>query len=116
MTFLYSISSFNVKYKLYKSSDENHKRLIEKCFELNKLFITFQYGLGKNDILTSSGSSFVKKELLLEHGGYQPWLCAADTDFIGRLVANGYEWSKLVGKNSLRFRNSPRNSRSLTSH
>ena len=83
----------------FDSDDIMESDLIESCFELNKPFITFQYGIGKDNVLTSSGSSFVKKELLIEYGGYQPWLCAADTDFIGRIVANGYEWSKLTGKN-----------------
>lgn len=83
----------------FDSDDTMEFDLIMSCFVSNKSFITFQYGKSKNGFLTSCGSSFVKKHLLFKYGGYQSWKCAADSDFIKRLVADGCEHFKLVGKN-----------------
>ncbi|MCF7910863.1 glycosyltransferase family 2 protein [Candidatus Pacearchaeota archaeon] len=83
----------------FDSDDIMENDLLDACFKLNKIFITFQYGQNKDIFLTSRGSSFLKKELLFKYGGYQSWKCASDIDFIKRIKDDNIEYSELTGKN-----------------
>ena len=81
----------------FDSDDLMHPDLIKDCFDINRDLILFEYLLdGK--IKHSFGPSFVKKQLLLDFGGYANWSCAADSDFIKRLEKGHGRWFRLNGK------------------
>lgn len=75
-----------------------HNKLNDNIF-IKPMYLDFKTGENYKSIKSTKGNGYgegvfaIKKNVFLSMNGFEPWRCAADSDFMGRLYKNKHKFS-----------------------